>query len=759
MGIMLVGAMVVLVYLFIILPAVCQKRQAWHFAGSAACVCLCLYAAVPGTPMALLHLLLQAVPLFPLYTGVWRAVNVLRCCEAARGAPSNKLTKKKVAKKTWNLFVRDLAAKTVTVQMAANNTVFDLKQAIYAKTNVPAKLQNLLFSTAKFAAAPDDALLADCNIGCGSTLIMTLAGGIRGGMGCGPSKPSGGDDGEGGGGGAAYREEVTVYDAGNSSDAAAGKGKKQKKEQAVSTKVAKAIAAIQAQMVELQRVVDEHGAVASPELEAVAARQAADAVGSTLTVIKSLEHQLREAGEVAEMNELEGRVLNPLKHDLKVAQATLEAAMDVCTKTWKLTIEEPFQAAVDDEATFAALPMSAEHPNGSSMISIIGTIALKGGVTFESVTFKYEGSWARTTMDVAVSAVPEWMFASFAKKRVGDSTTLVQMILKDVDLYEKELARQITLPGGAAAVAALAEASSSDSILDQAVVGNSGSTGIVTKAWIMVTAAAAIATAAATDVALDSLAYVAHARLSAAPVSILLYEVVSGLLFSHNIDSSECLPGMVKGAPRIVFKSMTKYGGNTSKCHDLARATVSVGTLADIVAVLLAVLACPMLVVIRIKNRMDPAYDATSIGGYRDVQLQCLLQDAAGNWHYVELQINLVAMIAIKEGGGEGGGGGGGHHAFDQARLIDAFSERTLRYNGQPSDVVFGMVRSGVLLALDLTNNTLDESQQASLQSALASDECRIRSLVLNNCDLGAAFGDALAEMFASGHLKLTVLG
>ena len=276
MGIMLVGAMVVLVYLFIILPAVCQKRPAWHFAGS--CGCVCLYAAVPGTPMALLHLLLQAVPLFPLYTGVWRAVNVLRCCEAARGA-SNKLTKKKVAKKTWNLFVRDLAAKTVTVQMAANNTVFDLKQAICAKTNVPAKLQNPLFSTAKFAAAPDDALLADCNIGCGSTLIMTLAGGPRGGMGCGPSKP-GDDDGGDSGGGAAYREEVTVRDAGSGSDAAAGskgaggkkggKQKKQKKEQAVSTKVAKAIAAIQAQMVELQRVVDEHGAVASPELEAVA---------------------------------------------------------------------------------------------------------------------------------------------------------------------------------------------------------------------------------------------------------------------------------------------------------------------------------------------------------------------------------------------------------------------------------------------------------------------------------------------------------
>ena len=115
-------------------------------------------------------------------------------------------------------------------------------------------------------------------------------------------------------------------------------------------------------------------------------------------------------------------------------------------------------------------------------------------------------------------------------------------------------------------------------------------------------------------------------------------------------------------------------------------------------------------------------------------------------------------MIAIKGGGSEGGGGGG-HHAFDQARLIDAFSERTVRYNGQPSDVVFGMVRSGMLLALDISENELDESQQADLQSALASDECRIRSLVLNECEVGAAFAVALAEMVASGHLRLTVLG
>ena len=298
----------------------------------------------------------------------------------------------------------------------------------------------------------------------------------------------------------------------------------------------------------------------------------------------------------------------------------------------------------------------------------------------------------------------------------------------------------------------LGKATSDESILNQGVAGASG-IGIVTTAWIIAAAAAATASSvAAPDIALDSLAYVALARLSAGPVSIVLYEVVSGLLHSLGING-ECLPGMVKGSPRIIFKSMTKYGGDTSKCHDLARATISVRTLADVVAVVVTILACPLIVVIRIKNRFDPLYDAVPSGGYRDVQLLCLVR-IDGKWQYAELQVNLAAMVAIKEGGE----GGGGHHAFDQARLIDAFSERTLRYNGAASDVVFGMVRSGALLALDLTDDVLDASQQEALRAALASDECRIRSLVLNGCEISAAFGDAVADMFASGHLKLTVL-
>ena len=98
------------------------------------------------------------------------------------------------------------------------------------------------------------------------------------------------------------------------------------------------------------------------------------------------------------------------------------------------------------------------------------------------------------------------------------------------------------------AVAKLAEATSKDAILHQAVTGSSSnsSTGTVTKAWIKERAVAATASAAASDIPLDSLAYVAYARLAAGPISITLYEVVSSLLRAHSIDSAECLPGMVK---------------------------------------------------------------------------------------------------------------------------------------------------------------------------------------------------------------------
>jgi hypothetical protein len=310
--------------------------------------------------------------------------------------------------------------------------------------------------------------------------------------------------------------------------------------------------------------------------------------------------------------------------------------------------------------------------------------------------------------------------------------------------YDAELAKQLAAPGGKDAAAALALATSDEAIKNQTLPGG----GQLTPEWIE-----SVTKTSATKVEMEALQSITTARLRAGPIAIKLAEETSKLVAALDIKGT-CMVGLIKGEPRVIFKSIMKYGGNTSKCRDLARATVCVQTLAHIVAVVNAVFLCPWIIVIRTKNRMAATYDAIPVGGYRDVQLLCLVQGEDGTWQYAELQVNLQGMIAIKDGGENGGG----HLAFDEARLVDAFSERTLRYNGAPSALVFGMVRSGVLLALDLADNKLDESQQTALLGALKSKECRIRSLGLSDCAVGASFGEELAKLFATGHLQLTVL-
>jgi len=180
--------------------------------------------------------------------------------------------------------------------------------------------------------------------------------------------------------------------------------------------MASAIAGIREQVAELEIEAAKYSTSPSPALLAMAVDQAADAVGATVCVINSLEQQLAEAeakvGGYAD--EYKDPILKPLERDLATAKATLDSAEEVCKSTWKLPIGSPAdQAAVADQAKFASLPMSVAEPGGTTMLRIVGTLALQKGA----------------------SAVPSWMFAEFAKKRVETSTALVQMILKDVESY------------------------------------------------------------------------------------------------------------------------------------------------------------------------------------------------------------------------------------------------------------------------------------------------------------------------------------
>eukprot|EP00729_Bicosta_minor_P032891 gene32891-biopygen31662 len=125
---------------------------------------------------------------------------------------------------------------------------------------------------------------------------------------------------------------------------------------------------------------------------------------------------------------------------------------------------------------------------------------------------------------------------------------------------------------------------------------------------------------------------------------------------------------------------------------------------------------------------------------------------------YVEIQINLVEMVAIKAGkGGEGVAaattGGkkskkikkdesddemdGGHDAFNTARVIDAFSKRSLEYSGNPSDALWKMIAAGSLLRVVLDKATMTDAQVKQLDEAMASDQCRVKELSMVGCERG----------------------
>eukprot|EP00729_Bicosta_minor_P032624 gene32624-biopygen24453 len=120
-----------------------------------------------------------------------------------------------------------------------------------------------------------------------------------------------------------------------------------------------------------------------------------------------------------------------------------------------------------------------------------------------------------------------------------------------------------------------------------------------------------------------------------------------------------------------------------------------------------------------------------------------------GRHYYVEIQINLVEMVAIKAGEGAATSGkkskkeatddemAGGHDAFNTARVIDAFSKRSVEYSGDPSDALWKMIAAGSLLRVVLDKATMTDAQVEQLDEAMASDQCRVKELSMVGCGKG----------------------
>ena len=106
-----------------------------------------------------------------------------------------------------------------------------------------------------------------------------------------------------------------------------------------------------------------------------------------------------------------------------------------------------------------------------------------------------------------------------------------------------------------------------------------------------------------------------------------------------------------KNPDRALQKIARAYQMEFQKLLDVARSTVLFDSVEDLVR-------CLELIegearILRIKNRLDPSYDAGPGGGYRDVSMN-LEWPRPGHTrgHVVELQLNVQDIFELKKGGG-----------------------------------------------------------------------------------------------------------
>ena len=82
-----------------------------------------------------------------------------------------------------------------------------------------------------------------------------------------------------------------------------------------------------------------------------------------------------------------------------------------------------------------------------------------------------------------------------------------------------------------------------------------------------------------------------------------------------------------------------------SRLLDLCRQCIVFDCVRDLFDCLRAIEADPEVLLLRIKNRMDPAYDAQQSGGYRDVSLNLRIVSALTSSYAVDAHVCEVQLI------------------------------------------------------------------------------------------------------------------
>ncbi|EKX41876.1 hypothetical protein GUITHDRAFT_112018 [Guillardia theta CCMP2712] len=109
----------------------------------------------------------------------------------------------------------------------------------------------------------------------------------------------------------------------------------------------------------------------------------------------------------------------------------------------------------------------------------------------------------------------------------------------------------------------------------------------------------------------------------------------------------------IKNANRAIEKLVRSYFGRIAKLTDVLRQTIIFLDVHQLCACVDLIINDPEVDVVRIKNRLDPSYNASSSGGYRDVGLNLrVIHEGAKGWgvagHICELQLLLEEFAALK---------------------------------------------------------------------------------------------------------------
>jgi len=251
-----------------------------------------------------------------------------------------------------------------------------------------------------------------------------------------------------------------------------------------------------------------------------------------------------------------------------------------------------------------------------------------------------------------------------------------------------------------------------------------------------------------------TLAHAVHKQRRAVAGSKRLYEIISKIAALVGVELA-VLPGGVKKLPRTVFKCAVNYDCDLSQIVDQVRCTVVCESLAQVAAMLRALLASPNVSVVRVKNRFAPDYDATPAGGYLDLQTIVALECGAGTgeWMLREVQVNLWSMLRIKEAPG------GGHKVFNFARSLRAYDEATYVCKGKLDGGAAAQIASGALLMVDLSHGDCKtEEQQMELARALASSKCRLATLWLMRNEIEDTGAVALADALKTNTSVTTII-